>query len=341
MATDMHFHWVPPELAQAIRKRAKWPRIERDDSGQLWLDNGGKRLIRVPEGFEDDASSRVAVMDKIGIQHSLLSLSTIFRIECLPREEALELCKLHNDGVSRACAAFPDRLSALAVVPAADMSDATAEFERAMTLPGIVGALLLGDGFLSEKRAQRYAPVFRAADRRDAILMVHYGYLPDDPEAPKIDISDNAYVRVATLDFQARISSNLVTLVLTDFLKAYPNVIVLSHNLGGNIPFEIERMDHRSHLDQPKGTPLPSQRFRDAPILIDCNSFGPRALELAVSVYGADKIVLGSDGSAFGAEWSMNAVRDANLSEADKRAILNGNADAALARARKSRRVEA
>jgi hypothetical protein len=37
----------------------------------------------------------------------------------------------------------------------------------------------------------------------------------------------------------------------------------------------------------------------------------------------------------------MKAVRDANLSEADKQAILSRNADAAIARARKSQRVDA
>ena len=37
---------------------------------------------------------------------------------------------------------------------------------------------------------------------------------------------------------------------------------MLSHNLGGNIPFEIERMDHRTMIDLPPGTELPSKKFR-------------------------------------------------------------------------------
>ncbi len=332
MPIDMHFHWVPTELARTIRQRKMPPMIVRDQDGMDWLNNGGKRLIRLPEGFDDDIEARIAVMDQTGLSHGVLSLATIYRIECQPVAEAVELCRIHNDGISRACRAHPDRLSGLAVIPATDIIAGVEEFERALQLPGIVGALLLGDGFLSQKRAERFAPIFEAANRRGSILFIHYGYLPDDPDAPQIDISDNSFVRVATLDFQARLSSNIVTLALTDFLKPYPSVTAVSHNLGGNIPFEIERMDHRSYIDQPKGSALPSERFRAAPILVDCNSFGPRALELAVAVYGADKIVLGSDGSMFGAKWSLKAIEEARLSDAEKQAILHGNAAAALAR---------
>ena len=78
----------------------------------------------------------------------------------------------------------------------------------------------------------------------------------------------------------------MITFCLTDFLSEYPAVTVISHNLGGNMPFEIERMDHRALVDRP-GEELPSSRVREAPILVDCNSFGPRGVEMAVAVYGA------------------------------------------------------
>jgi len=37
-------------------------------------------------------------------------------------------------------------------------------------------------------------------------------------------------------------------------------------------------MDHRSLLDTPTEE-LPSSRFRKAKVYVDCNSFGPRAIE--------------------------------------------------------------
>ena len=73
----------------------------------------------------------------------------------------------------------------------------------------------------------------------------------------------------------------MVTLCLTDILAPYPDATVLVHNLGGNIPYEIERMDHRQLLDTPNEE-LPSSRFRRAKVFVDCNSFGARAIEAAV-----------------------------------------------------------
>lgn len=335
MIVDMHLHWVPKDLAKNIRMRNLAPTITHDETGQEWLNNGGKRLIKLPGGFDDGVEGVLSMMDDLGVDHAVLSLSTIYRVECIQGEDALKLCQLFNDGMSRACQAHPLQLSGLAIIPATNLDEGLQEFERAMDLPGMVGVLLLGDGFLSLQRAQRFAPIFESANRRGCMVFIHYGYLPDDPTAPRVDQSDNSFVRIATLDFQARLSSNLVTLVLTDFLASYPDVIVVSHNLGGNIPFEMERMDHRSYMDQPTAELLPSQKFRAAPLLVDCNSFGPKALEMAVSVFGADKIVFGSDGSRFGGKWSVNAIGDAKLSESDKHAITGGNAAAALAKVRK------
>ena len=108
--------------------------------------------------------------------------------------------------------------------------------------------------------------------------------------------TDNARRRNGTLDMQASLSSVMVTLCLTDLLAPYPDVTVQVHNLGGNIPYEVERMDHRCLLDTPEEE-LPSSRFRRAKVYVDCNSFGPRAIEAAVALYGAERIVCGTDGT--------------------------------------------
>jgi len=130
---------------------------------------------------------------------------------------------------------------------------------------------------------------------------------------------------------QASLSSAMVTLCLTDYLASYPDAMIHVHNLGGNIPYEVERMDHRSLLDTPDEE-LPSSRFRKARVFVDCNSFGPRAIEAAVNLYGAERIVCGTDGSAFGVDWTRKALADARIGEAEREQILRQNAAALLAR---------
>jgi len=328
-AVDMHFHWGPKGFADALRQRSVRPRIFRGDDGAEYFESGFNPN-QLPADH-DSADARIAEMDKNGVEHAVLSMSPVTGIEALPLQDALPLARAYNDAVSAVCAQYPSRFSAFAILPVGNMSAAVTEFERVMDLPGMIGAVLPGDGFLSEKRAQRFAPLMEAANKRHAVFLVHYGKLPDDPEAPKPDVTDNNRNRYGTLDMQARLSSNMITFCMTDFLKAYPNVTVMSHNLGGNIPFEVDRMDHRTMCDTP-GAELPSNKFKTAPIMVDCNSLSGRAIELAVQVYGADKIVFGSDGTDFGMNWTNNAINQARISEDEKKAIRDGNARRLLAR---------
>ncbi len=329
MAIDLHFHWGPKAFADALRRRDSKPMIRRGEDGAEYFESNFS-TNRLPPDF-DDVDARLAEMDKNGVAHAVLSISPVTGIEALPLQDSLPLARAYNDAASAVCAAHPDRFSALAILPVGNMAAAVAEFERVMDLPGVVGAVLPGDGFLSQRRAEKFGPLFEAADRRNAIFLVHYGRLPDDADAPKIDASDNRHARYGTLDMQSRLSSNMLTFCMTDFLKPYPNVTVLSHNLGGNIPFEIDRMDHRSMCDRPSDE-LPSKRVKAAPVMVDCNSLSARAIELAVQVYGAEKIVFGSDGTDFGMDWTQKAIAEARLTEAEKRAILDGNAKRILAR---------
>jgi predicted TIM-barrel fold metal-dependent hydrolase len=173
--------------------------------------------------------------------------------------------------------------------------------------------------------------LLEVANRHRATLLIHHGPRPGDA-FPKVGgDTDNARRRNGTLDMQASLSSVMVTLCLTEFLAPYPDVTLVVHNLGGNIPYEVERMDHRSLLDTPDEE-LPSSRFRKAKVYVDCNSFGPRAIEAAVSLYGAERIVCGTDGSAFGVDWTRKALADAAIGEAEREQILHRNAAAMLAR---------
>ena len=329
MAVDMHFHWAPKGFADALRQRSVRPRIFRGDDGAEYFESGFNPN-KLPADH-DSVDARLAEMDKNGVQHAVLSMSPVTGIEALPLQDALPLARAYNDAVGEVCASHPDRFSGFAILPVGNMTMAVAEFERVMDMPGMIGSVLPGDGFLTEKRAQRFAPLMEAANKRGAVFLVHYGKLPDDPEAPKPDVTDNNRLRFGTLDMQSRLSSNMITFCMTDFLKAYPNVTMMSHNLGGNIPFEVDRMDHRSLCDTP-GAELPSKKFKAAPIMVDCNSLSSRSIELAAYVYGADKIVFGSDGTDFGMDWTNKAIKEARITEAEKDLIREGNAKRMLAR---------
>ena len=327
---DMHAHWRPAEVTDALRARTKEPRIVRNQDGvEVVKSRIGEEPVS--KAF-DDVEFHLARMDRQGVNTSVLSLLGAFCwIESQPVEVSLPLCRMVNDALSRLCQQYEGRFSAFAALPLVDMSVAAAEFERALALPGVVGAQVPGNGFLTKKAAENMRPLLEVANRRRAIVFIHHGPLPGDAFPKVAGDTDNARRRNGTLDMQASLSSVMVTLCLTDYLAPYPDATVLVHNLGGNIPYEIERMDHRSLLDSAKEE-LPSSRFRRAKVFVDCNSFGPGAIEAAVRLYGADRIVCGTDGTEFGCDWTRKALAEAQIGEEAREQILHGNAAAMLAR---------
>ncbi len=327
---DMHAHWRPAELTGALRARTRNPRIERNADGLEVLKSryGEEPLAKA----FDDVKFHLARMDRQGVSTSVLSLLGSFCwVESQPLEESVPLCRLVNDTLSGICQAHEGRFLAHAALPLTDIAAAAAELDRALGLPGMVGAQLPANGFLTAKAAEKMRPLLEVANRRRAILFVHHGPLPGDPFPKHVGDTDNARRRNGTLDMQASLSSAMVTLCLTDFLAPYPNAAIYLHNLGGNIPYEVERMDHRCLLDTPKEE-LPSARFRRAKVYVDCNSFGPGAIEAGVRLYGAERIVCGTDGTEFGCEWTSKALAEAQIGEDAREKILHRNASAMLSR---------
>jgi predicted TIM-barrel fold metal-dependent hydrolase len=330
---DMHAHWKPAEVADALRARAKEPRIVRDQDGVEVLKT---RMSEEPlANAFDDVDFHLGRMDRQGVEVSVLSLvGTFCWIESQPLDVSVPLCQRVNDRLSAICQEHPGRFAAYAALPLTDMSAAAAELDRVLAMPGMIGAQIPGNYFLTRSDGEAMRPLLEVANRHHAVLFIHHGPRPGDAYPKVASDTDNARRRNGTLDMQASLSSVMVTLCLTDLLASYPDVTIQVHNLGGNIPYEVERMDHRSMLDTPNEE-LPSARFRRAGVYVDCNSFGPRAIEAAVELYGADRIVCGTDGSAFGVDWMRKALAEARISEEAREAILKGNAAAMIARVEK------
>jgi predicted TIM-barrel fold metal-dependent hydrolase len=326
---DLHAHWRPAEFTDALRARTNEPRVVRNgaDVEVLKTRMGEEPLAKA----FDQPDVHLDRMNRQGVSTSALSLLGSFCwIEAQPLEVSLPLCRLFNDSVSKLCQKHPGRFVGYAALPLVDMTAAASEFERALGLPGIVGTQVPGNAFLTEKDAEAMRPVLEVANRHRAVVFIHHGPRPGDAYPKVAGDVDNARRRNGTLDMQASLSSVMVTLCLTDYLAPYSNAKIHVHNLGGNLPYEVERMDHRSLLDTPSEE-LPSARVRRSKVYVDCNSFGPRAIEAAVRLYGEDRIVCGTDGTEFGCEWTTKALAEAQIGDDAREKILHRNAAAMLA----------
>jgi predicted TIM-barrel fold metal-dependent hydrolase len=327
---DMHCHYVPEDLAEELRRRRVAPWIERQADGRERLHMPIGSLAFGPEFIDMDA--RLEFMDAHGVARQLISFPGLFGLDSRPEAEAGPLLRGFNDHLAGLCRRHTNRFTGIAALPFADMDAAVAEFRRARTELGLMGAILPVNAFASVAHAEALRPLFAAGQELGGHFFVHPGRRPDEvpadgPAATAPPFADNMLQRQA-LDVQAKVAGAMVTLLFSGFLDSYPNVSVHVANLGGTLPMVLERMDNASRLRVPDD-PLPSSRVRR--LYVDSASLGPRAIEIAVATFGADKVMFGTDCPIFRTDWMHDAIRDARITDDDRAAILSGNADRLLA----------
>ena len=93
MMIDMHAHWKPSEVADALRARTREPRIVRGTDGGEVLKAPRMADTALAEAF-NDAAVELARMDRQDVSVSVLSvLGSFCWIEAQPIDEALPLCR--------------------------------------------------------------------------------------------------------------------------------------------------------------------------------------------------------------------------------------------------------
>lgn len=324
-AIDMHAHFYGETLMRALARRDTPPFVERDGSGRRWLVAPTARFPVTPAMGE--AGARVQLLDAAGIERQLLTFPGALGADALPAAEAAPLIRDCNDELAAVRRAHPTRFATLAGLPYADPEAAIAELERACGPLGHRGFILPANFVLEGRRLEALLPLLAAADRLGAHVMVHAGPRPGELGQAAAQFADLQLHRGSSVALQAAMTQATLTLIFSDLMERFPRVTLQVINLGGVLPFLVERMDQVAAGRRP-GDPLPSAL---APrVYVDSASFGPRALALAAQVFGAGRVLLGSDCPIFDAAAAVRAVADSALAPAERAAIARGNALALL-----------
>ena len=185
------------------------------------------------------ASARLAWMDLADISTQLMTFPGALGVDVMPAREVEGAIKDYNDHLSVLCLASAGRFVGLAGLPLDDIAAACREMRRVRLDLGLAGAILPGIlSFLED--AERLRPLFAASDETGALLMVHPGLMPGEP--PPRPYADTSILRASALNLQASISQMGLTLLMGSLLEDFPGVTVQLVNLGGTLPFVIERL---------------------------------------------------------------------------------------------------
>ncbi len=327
MAIDFHAHYIAPRLMEMLEARSTDPRISRNDDGSMLYHMPISTLPYTSAYYDMD--ERIGYLDHVGMESQVISLPGLLGIDYLPLEQSYPMIKASNDDLAIQCRKYEGRIFGLAALPLADINAMQEELKRCVNEFGFIGAILPNNAFLSLEFANQLRPLFDYANAQGLHFFIHPGWRHD--EYPVLDRRpndpDELLIARGALGVQHDVSLSMITLLYTDFLNDFPDMTVHMANLGGTFPMVVERMHHTVEARFPNAKMPPSRREN---LYVDTSSLGSHAIELAAEIYGADRLLVGTDTPIFSAETGLKSIRATRLSDEDKNKVLHGNAEILL-----------
>jgi aminocarboxymuconate-semialdehyde decarboxylase len=286
----------------------------------------GNRRTAVHRGLgagatDDELRKRFDLMDAAGIQMQILSV-TPASPHFEQQVDAVKAARLANDEYAAITRRFPDRFRAFAALPLPHTEAALAELRRALDELGMVGAAVTTSVLGRPLSDPAFHPLYAELNRRKSALYIHPAGCGVD--SPLI----NEHQMVWSVGAPIEDTVAIMHLVIAGIPSRYPDMKIIASHLGGLLPMVVKRVDDHMAFEASDMPEKPSLAFRRLWYDTVGHNHVP-ALRAAAEALGADRLLLGTDfpyqaGELFLA--AVDYVRRAGLSEADVRAILEGNA---------------
>jgi 6-methylsalicylate decarboxylase len=219
---DVHAHYLPESYRAALH------------------DNGHDR----PDGFPHipawSADEHVAVMDRLGIATSLLSISSPgvhLADDATARDRAREM----NEAGRRAVVDHPGRFGLFASLPLPDVDAAIAEIAYCCDRLDVVGFAVLTNVRGTYLGDAAFQPVFRELDRRGARLFIH-------PTSPACWEHTSFERPRPMLEFFFDTTRTVVDLVLNGTIARHPGIEFIVPHAGATLPLVADRVSMFSRL---------------------------------------------------------------------------------------------
>lgn len=327
MVIDLHAHFVSPGFLEAIeREGAPHGASVRRDGAAPTMIVGGRPYGPITRHFSD-TRTRVAEMDKLGVDLQVLSLCPPM-VYWADTDLARRLARRYNDDLAAAIAERPDRLAGLATLPLQDVAASVEELDRAMRELGMKGAAIGSNVNGKDLDHPDFAALFERAEALRAVLFIH-----------PIDVLGVERIRPYYLHnglgnpFDTAVAA--ARLVLGGVLDRHPRLQLCLAHAGGALPFLVGRLDRVARVrEEAKG----KSRRRPSAYLrrfhYDTVIHHGLALRYLVDLVGSDRVVVGSDYRFdMGCLDPVRTLREVReLPRADRARILGGASAAKLLR---------
>jgi aminocarboxymuconate-semialdehyde decarboxylase len=240
-------------------------------------------------GIENGLDLRLKDMDDMGVDMQLVMPPPPQCYYTVPVEIGVKAAQVLNEGIGAYVARKPDRFVALGSVPMQDGHEAAKELERSMKQLGFKGCQILTNVGGKELSDPAFAPFWAKAEELGALVVIHPNGFTEGQRFSRYyfnNVIGNPLDTTVALHY----------LIFDGVLERHPNLKILAVHGGGYLTGYSGRIDHawgaRSDVrgDLPK---LPTEYLKR--VYLDTIVFSEHQLEYLIKVFGADKIIMGTD----------------------------------------------
>ena len=297
--------------------------------------NIGTRLRSITKLFDLDA--RFRDMDAIGDYRQVISLPNPAIEDIAPPDVGLRLARIANDDMAELCRKYPHRFPAFAAALClTDVEGSVAEARRAVKELGAKGVLIYTNVAGRPLDDPEFEPIFAAMAELDAPIWLHpvgTASLPDYPAEKK-----SRFEMWWCFHWPYETSVAMMRMVFSGLLDRHPNLRIITHHLGGMIPYYDGRIANGLKVlgarttDEDYSKILPSLKRPHMDYLhdffADTAMFGggTHAIRCGLEFFGADKVVFATDAPLGPIGVTVEAIKKLELAPEDQRKLFSGNA---------------
>ncbi|MFD3870312.1 amidohydrolase family protein [Streptomyces sp. NPDC058623] len=319
---DAHAHVLLPEveaLVAGLPGLAEARTLDARRNGAAALAISGPMVRdRIPR--LTDPAVRLAAMDAQGVDVQLVSPSPSHYHYWADEDTAEKVYRLANEATATHCAAAPDRLRGLGLVPLQHPDQAAHALDHALE-HGLAGVEISSHAPGRDLSDPAYEPFWARAAETGAIVFLH-------PFGCTLDERLNQWYLSNTVGQPTENAVALSHLIFSGVLDRHPGLKLIAAHGGGYLPTHIGRSDHAWSARSDAGSGClhpPSSYLRR--LYFDSLVHDPHILRELVRVVGSERVLLGSDFPFdMGTEDPVAALRAACLPEDELDAIRGGNA---------------
>ena len=307
---DVHSHCFVPEVWEVVRDTPLAAAAKNNLTGNIALGNP-QRLID---------------MDAQGIDYQAINVNAWGY--SADRALARDVVAVQNEKISEWCTKHPDRFVGMAALALQHPDLAAEQLEHAVTKLGLRGAAIGGSVEGQELSDRRFDPFWAKAEQLGVLLFMHPQQAPGTTQNPRLQGKGGLG---NTIGNPLETTVFLSHLIFEGTLDRFPGLKICAAHAGGYLASYSGRSDALCGRGGAFGADCralekrPSEYFRRE-LLVDTMIFHESGLRHLAAEAGAGQMLYGTDYPfdwPVGVDFILNA---SFLSDADKEAILGGNA---------------